>query len=312
MQWGQVLRQAGPLLSYSWLGYRVRRLFWRPLALDFSGQHWVVTGAARGLGQALTLQALRAGARVCAVGRNPASLQQLQDAARAQGTPQLQAEVCDCALQSAVEGLVRRLAGGPAPVDVLVHNAGQLQHRLTLTAEGREASFATNLLAPWLLTEGLAQAGALTAHRPLVLCMASEGGTRQPLDLARLHIRDPARYRGLQAYGQHKRAQIALAGHWRQRLQGQGGDAYALHPGWVDTALLRTALPGFHATRRLWLRDTAAGIDTALWLAATRPPQPAGPWIWFDRRARPLDPGAGAGPDGAALRAWLQREAGSR
>ena len=45
---------------------------------------------------------------------------------------------------------------------------------------------------------------------------------------------------------------------------------------------------------------------------ATRPAQPDGEWIWFDRRPRPLSlpQGAAPAPDaGRHLVAWLQAEA---
>lgn len=299
------------LPSYSWLGYRARRLFWRDRALDFTGQHWVVTGASAGLGRAITLQALRAGARVTAVARNPATLQALCADASALGLSGLHTLRCDCSLQSQVEALVQILAHGAAPVDVLVNNAGQLLHDCTRTAEGREASFATNVLGPYLLTEGLWRAGGFSGRRPMVLCMASEGGTRIALDTRPLNIADPARYRGMQAYGQHKRAQIALAAHWRALWGPHGVDVYAMHPGWVDTGMVRSAMPAFRATWRLLLRDATAGSDTAVWLAATRPAQPDGEWIWFDRRARPLAQPQGTPPDPDArsrLVAWLQTE----
>ncbi len=35
------------------------------------------------------------------------------------------------------------------------------------------------------------------------------------------------------------------------------------------------------------LRDAASGVDTALWLAGTRPAQPEHELVWFDRAIRP-------------------------
>ena len=59
--------------------------------------------------------------------------------------------VCDFSLQSDTEGLVRELLAGGRKIDVLVNNAGVLNHKLTLTAEGREQTFTTNLLCELLL-----------------------------------------------------------------------------------------------------------------------------------------------------------------
>ena len=209
------------LPSYSWLGYRARRLFWRDRALDFTGQHWVVTGASAGLGRAITLQALRAGARVTAVARNPATLQALCADASALGLSGLHTLRCDCSLQSQVEALVQILAHGAAPVDVLVNNAGQLLHDCTRTAEGREASFATNVLGPYLLTEGLWRAGGFSGRR----CQMQHprGQTRQAAQCGRLvqvaadgrDTRFTQRLHTLEArsQGQHPQAAATLADH---------------------------------------------------------------------------------------------------
>ena len=46
---------------------------------------------------------------------------------------------------------------------------------------------------------------------------------------------------------------------------------------------MRSSLPGFRRALRRFLRDTAQGADTVLWLAATRPkPHPEG-GLWLDR-----------------------------
>jgi hypothetical protein len=59
-----------------------------------------------------------------------------------------------------------------------------------------------------------------------------------------------------------------------------------MHPGWVDTEGVKTSLPGFRRLFRPILRTPEQGADTALWLAATRPPA-SGEGIWLDRELRP-------------------------
>ena len=56
--------------------------------------------------------------------------------------------------------------------------------------------------------------------------------------------------------------------------------------GWADTDGVKRSLPRFRKILKAVLRDTASGGDTAIWLAATRPPQPQRDVVWFDRKPR--------------------------
>ena len=91
-------------------------------------------------------------------------------------------------------------------------------------------------------------------------------------------------YDGMAAYATHKRAQVALTGLWNQRWNGSPR-VYVMHPGWVDTAGVRSSLPWFRATLKHFLRDAEQGADTALWLAEARPEIDGG--IYLDRSLQP-------------------------
>ena len=61
--------------------------------------------------------------------------------------------------------------------------------------------------------------------------------------------------------------------------------SYTMHPGWVATQGVSTALPDLERHLGFVLRTPAQGADTALWLAATRPTPVPGA-LWFDRAPR--------------------------
>ena len=64
---------------------------------------------------------------------------------------------------------------------------------------------------------------------------------------------------------------------------------HAMHPGWVDTPGLETALPTFRKVVGPLLRTPAQGADTLVWLAADdgEPLRSSGRF-WLDRRPRPV------------------------
>jgi dehydrogenase/reductase SDR family member 12 len=273
-------------LSYTQIGYRARSLTWPALKPDFSGQHWLVTGASGGLGRHIALSAAGAGATVTAAARSNGKLAQLIADAKPAGAGSVQAAVCDFSLQEDTARLVQRLADSGRRIDVLVNNVGVLNDDHSLTREGREPSFTINLLSHYLLTQGLIRRSVLAGPGALVINMTSGGGYNVPLGTTMLNTVDPSRFNGTAAYGFHKRAQMTLNQYWREKYADRGITFHVMHPGWADTDGVKRSLPRFREMLKSVLRDAASGADTAVWLAATRPTQPAGEHVWFDRKPR--------------------------
>ena len=272
--------------SFTQVGYRWRSLAWPTFKPDFKGQHWIVTGGSGGLGKYIVLAAARAGANVTAVARSADKLAALRAEAATAGL-EVDTETCDFTLQRDTARLVERLVASGRKVDVLVNNVGVLLDDLTITAEGREASFVSNLLSHYQLTEGLIRRHMLREPGATVVNMTSGGGYNVPLMVGMLNVTDPKRYSGVAAYGFHKRAQVVLNQYWRDTYGSRGVAFYLMHPGWADTDGVKRSLPRFRKILRPILRNEASGADTALWLAGTRPSQPEHELVWFDRAARP-------------------------
>lgn len=289
-------------VPFSRIGFR--RRVRAPLAADFSGQRWVVTGATGGIGRAIALGAAARGATVLALARDGRKLDAL--VAEAAGSGRIHAVQVDLSLMADL----RRVAGDIAAqgrVDVLVHNVGVMLHEFARTAEGAERSFATNLLGHWVLDAALREAGALDA-RSAIISMSSGGMYGAALALDQLEAAHAATHDGFLAYAQHKRAQVELTHHWNT-LGADAPKAYVMHPGWVDTDGVRSSLPGFRKVFGRVLRNAEEGADTALWLAAVRPP--VGEGIWLDRQRDP-EHAFGFTREGAkaeALAGWLAERA---
>jgi dehydrogenase/reductase SDR family protein 12 len=272
-------------LSFTQVGYRWRKLFWPRVNLDFAGQHWLVTGGSGGLGREMVFAALRGGATVTAAARSADKLRILEADAKAAGLVGLDTECCDFTSTADTQRLIERLIAKGRRIDALMNNVGVLNDDLVVTSEGREASFTSNLLSHYQLTEALIAKGVL-GRGPPVVNVTSGGGYNVPLSTAMLNVTDPARYNGTVAYGFHKRAQMVLNQHWRDSYGHRAIDFYVMHPGWSDTAGVQRSLPRFRKILRPILRDERSGADTAIWLAATRPDQPEQELVWFDRKVR--------------------------
>ncbi len=273
--------------SYTKIGYFGRRLFWGSgPELDFSGQRWLITGASAGLGKAMLHAAAAAGAEVLAVGRSQQNLAAAIAELRADAAARVDRIVADMSLLSETRRLLDDVLASGRKIDVLINNVGILLNELTITSEGREASFVTNVLSHCLLTEGLADNDAFNRDA-VIVNMTSGGMYSVPLGIQGLNDTNSETYNGKLAYAYAKRAQVALTPHWNRKYKGKGIRVYVTHPGWAKTPGVKKSLPTFWKIQNLILRSPRQGTDTALWLCAARPAASDEDNVWFDRRPRP-------------------------
>jgi NAD(P)-dependent dehydrogenase (short-subunit alcohol dehydrogenase family) len=274
--------------SYSSIGYRLRAPTFAPLDVDLSGRSVVITGASSGIGEAA--------AHILA-GRRANVLLLVRDAARGEAVarslpPPARGDHLVVPVDLSDMEEVRRAAAQVrtrvSRLHALVNNAGVLLDRLERTPQGLERAFATNVVGGFLLSHLLL--GELAASGrpgdPARLVHVSSGGMyTQRLDLALLQG-NVARYEGLVAYAQHKRAQVILNRRWVDRLCGLPVESYAMHPGWARTKAVATSLPRFDRVMGPILRDPAEGADTVAWLAASPEPVGLSGRFFLDRRPR--------------------------
>jgi NAD(P)-dependent dehydrogenase (short-subunit alcohol dehydrogenase family) len=272
----------GSAPKFSRKGFERRGLDERPVVADFSDQRWLVTGASGGIGREIAAQAVSRGAEVTAVARSRARLQSLRQGL--DGPGEVEVRPADLSLCREVIALAEALADDGEVFDVLVNNVGVLLNEHVVTDEGFEVSFATNLLNHFVLTEELMARGLL-ARGSVVINMSSGGMYTTALLPDQLNVTDPEQHDGVAAYARHKRAQVDVTHAWNQR-HGPNIAFHVMHPGWVDTEGVKASLPGFRKLFGPVLRNAEQGADTAIWLAAERPPI-AEEGIWLDRELQP-------------------------
>jgi NAD(P)-dependent dehydrogenase (short-subunit alcohol dehydrogenase family) len=283
------LLEASVVGSFTRIGYLARRrLFaWTPLdQLRLDGRVAIVTGATSGLGPTAAELLARQGASVCIVGRDPQRTKRTRAELAAATGAVIESELADLSSLAEAWELATRFAAGHDRLDILVHNAGALTHDFKRSAEGYEATFATQVLAPFLVTAALRP--LLEAASPSrVILVASGGMYTVPLDVAALEP-TPDAYDGVKAYARCKRAQVVLAGEWTRHLAGTGLTVNAMHPGWADTPGLRDALPVFSRALSPILRTPVQGADTIAWLASAPEAEAMSGMFFLDRRPRAL------------------------
>ncbi|MEF8815741.1 MAG: SDR family oxidoreductase [Salinibacter sp.] len=214
---------------------------------DMSGTVCVVTGANSGIGKATAAELARLGARVVMVcrdeGRGREAQAEIRAAARtAHPSREDVVDLCiaDLSVLEEVYRLGETLRADHDRLDVLVNNAGVFLDSFEETADGLEATFAINHLAPFLLTHLVLPRLRETAGRAgeaRIITVSSEAHRGVSMNFDDLNARES--YNPLQAYARSKLANILFTHELSRRLQDKGVVANAVHPGIVNTNIWR-------------------------------------------------------------------------
>ena len=275
--------------GYSRLGYAVRSRSWDEQESEARLDGWtvLVTGASSGIGAAAATRFARAGAAVHMLARNR---ERGEDArtriSEATGSDRLVLEICDISDLGAVREFAAGFVADHPELHCLVNNAGAMPPERTLTPEGNELTFATNVLGPFLLTNLLLP--ALRRGAPSRIINVSSGGMysqRLRADDLQLEQRE---YDPAAVYAHTKRCEVILTELWAEHLRGTAITVHSMHPGWADTPGVQTSLPRFRKLMRPLLRDADQAADTIFWLASAAEPAARSGLFWHDREPRPL------------------------
>ncbi|MEJ6010047.1 SDR family NAD(P)-dependent oxidoreductase [Novosphingobium aquae] len=273
----------------------------------------VITGASAGIGKSAARMLVAKGWQVIGTGRDPsrsaAAIAEIEAAAQVGGSfTMLRGDFDSMADVKRVADEVKALT---PRLDVLVNNAGGVRNRTIETADGTEATFAANHVAPFLLTRELlpllkATAASQPAGSVRVIAVGSSAHRRpEGLD-----------WDDLQSFGSdynmaYCRAKLAnnlFTRELARRVAGDGIVAQAMHPGVVASNFAR------HGDANMQKHMAAAPTvspdepaETIVWLA-TDPEGGREPGRYFYQKAEEA-PSPAALDDAAAARLWRESEA---
>ncbi|XP_049602682.1 dehydrogenase/reductase SDR family member 12 isoform X1 [Syngnathus scovelli] len=254
---------------YTRKGYEAASENFEPQDLDVSvvGRSFMVTGANSGIGKATAMAIAKKGGRVHMVCRNKDKAEDAKvDIVNESGNTEVYVHIVDLSESRKVWEFAEAFKKQYPSLHVLINNAGCMIHKREVNAELLEKNFAINTMAMYLLTESLIPLLQKNRH-PRVITVSSGGMLVQKLQTDDLQS-EKGYFDGLMVYAQNKRQQVVLTEQWAREYP----DIHfsVMHPGWVDTPAVSTAMPQFHSMMGQRLRSPEQGADTAVWLALSK------------------------------------------
>src|SRR5262245_58458867 len=124
----------------------------------FSGKNVIVTGAGRGIGQAIAIRFAGEGAEVLLLGRTPGPLEETAAEIEARGG-KAWVHAADVTRSDEVRGAVEAAMGRWGRIDVLINNAGVDDETpfLEVLEESWDRVVDTNLKGPFLMSQAVAR-----------------------------------------------------------------------------------------------------------------------------------------------------------
>ncbi len=245
--------------------------------VDLTGKFAIVTGGSSGIGFETARALLAAGADVCIGARDRVKLDAAAAKLREGATGTVLAYPLDLAELDSVDAFADAVLALHRPIDRMIANAGIMACPLERNSRGTEMQLATNYVGHAALISRLASA-ILKAEKSRVIVLTSSGhhfsGIREDVNF------EHDVYDKWTAYGQSKTASALLALKVHSAMSASGTTALAVHPGFIQTELMRYLSKEDYAAMKLrtdielpttrTYKTVEQGAATTLW-AATSP-----------------------------------------
>jgi len=269
----------------------------------------VITGASSGIGQETAKQLASRGAEIIMVVRDQTRGEHARAriAQIATGKAPLLL-LADLSVQADVRRAAEEIEARYDHVDILINNAGNAFKNRQLSADGLELTWATNHLAPFLLTDLLLP--LLTAAPAGRIVNLTTEVYSHKLDLD--NLQGEHKYSWMGAYRVSKLGTVLFTTELARRIDGSGVTAVSISPGPTKTnfggggpsALIGVLTTVLKHTPLLKPPDQAA--ESIVW-AATAPELKEAPGAIYLRHKRLTPKGAATNP-GLAAKLWIISE----
>ena len=205
------------------------------------GKIVLITGATDGIGKQAAVELADMGARVILHGRSESKAKQvLKEIEQKTGNYQLDVVTADLSSLKQVRSMGVEIGKKYDRLDILINNAGVALNQLEMSEDGIEMTFAVNHLAVFAVTLLLLNLLKQAAQGRIVIVSSMVHSSTLNLD----NLIRPELFDGWEAYCQSKLCNILFTYELAEKLEKYGVTVNCLHPGVIDTKLLRANFSG--------------------------------------------------------------------
>ena len=255
----------------------------------------LLTGATNGIGQAGAIRLAEKGYTLFLTARS--------DSKAAQRERLIKARVPDARIHwlmgdfsrlSDIDNIAREFLDSGAPLDLLWLNAGLCYNQFTLSHDGYEMMWAVNHLAPFRLTQLLFDT-LCEGSAPLRIVVTASAAHKS-VNALNLDVNEKRGFKTFRTYGNSKLANILFTQSLAAKLEAAAPQksftVNSFHPGFVGTGIGTQVTLGkiLMALCRPFVRSSAKGAETGLFLALDPSVQDKCGGYYFDSQIEPLQP----------------------
>ncbi|XP_033733806.1 retinol dehydrogenase 12-like [Pecten maximus] len=201
------------------------------------GKTVIITGCNTGIGLETAKELSARGARVIMACRDLDRATKASEVVQKfSGNNDISIQSLDLASLDSVRKFAERINKNEEKIDILINNAGVMLCPKWQSEDGYEMQFAVNHLGHFLLTNLLLDKVKKSAPARIIN-VSSTAHYRGKINFD--DINGDNNYSSMAAYSQSKLANVLFTKELDRRLQGTGVTTYTLHPGVINTELVR-------------------------------------------------------------------------
>ena len=230
----------------------------------------VITGANAGIGFEISKSLAASGAEILMICRNlDRGTSAREKIINTTQNSLINLFIADLSLQSEVRRVSNEIINKYPSIDLLINNAGTVEKKRILTAEGFEKTFAINHLAPFLLTN-LLQNQLKYENSARIITISSGAHHMGKIDFE--NLQGEKGFSPFSAYSRTKLANILFTRELSNLLNGTNLLANCLHPGvvhtgiWQFSSFMRFISPILGSM----MLSPEKGAKTAIWAATSQ------------------------------------------
>lgn len=196
-----------------------------------------ITGGTDGIGKAGAVKLATLGYPVAIHGRSKEKLSEAKrEIISISGRDNVYTFQADLSNLKEVKQMAEEVNSSIPEIYCLINNAGTFQHEKLLNADGFEMTFTINHLAPFLFTSLVLDKIRQSAPARIIN-VSSIAHRNAKIDFENMH--GEKSYTAYNAYAISKLANILFTNELSRRLEGTGVTVNSLHPGVIETKLLK-------------------------------------------------------------------------